>query len=97
MPCRNCIGANLLSDGEQLIKEAQRDLKTDNDPGSAALDRFKRSAVDTCVWCCLDPPRGKQLLCQTCNVYRRTYDRPPTQKAVDRRRNKRIEAEADRR
>lgn len=34
------------------------------------------------------------MLCQACNVYRRQYKRPPTMKAVERRRAELVDREA---
>jgi hypothetical protein len=74
----------------EMIDEAVKDPKTDpiSDLRSIAIKRWHGSAPGTCVWCGLIPPRGNTMLCQPCNVYRRTYDRPPTIKAVERRRDK---------
>jgi hypothetical protein len=74
----------------ELIGEAAKDPKTDptSEMRSIALRRFHDSAPGMCVWCGLIPPRGNTMLCQPCNVYRRTYGRPPTIKAVERRRDK---------
>ena len=49
--------------------------------------------LDMCVWCRIRPPRGKQMLCAACNVYRRKYGRCPPGEAVDKRRQRVIEAE----
>jgi hypothetical protein len=80
-----------------LVKEAQADPKTD-DPGSlkrTAILRYRASAFDTCVWCGVDPARGRTFLCPACNTYRRDQGRPPTEKAVDTRRDGRVEAGAE--
>jgi hypothetical protein len=76
----------------EMIGEAAKDPKTDpaSDVRSIALRRFHHSASGMCVWCGLIPPRGNTMLCQPCNVYRRAYSRPPTIKAVERRRDKLI-------
>ena len=81
----------------ELVKEALADPRTDGPTGLRlrAYQRYDASGVDTCVWCGVDPPRGRTLLCQTCNVYRRDQGRPPTEKAVDRRRDERVEAGAE--
>lgn len=80
----------------ELVNEAMADPKTDSKPerSSGPVDRFNNSPEDSCVWCGLVPPRGKSLLCQACNVYRRQYGRPPTMKAVERRRAKLVDKEA---
>jgi hypothetical protein len=76
----------------EMIGEAAKDPKTDPaaDMRTIAIRRWQHSASGTCVWCGLIPPRGNTMLCQPCNVYRRTYGRPPTIKAVERRRDKLI-------
>lgn len=82
----------------ELVKEAQANPKTDDPAGlkRRVLLRYEKSAIDTCVWCGVDPPRGKTYLCQVCNMCRRENGRPPTEKNIDKRRDNRVEAEADR-
>jgi hypothetical protein len=56
---------------------------------SEVFQRFGSSSVGTCAWCGVDPPRGKTMICQPCNVYRRSNGFPPPTDVIDRRRDRR--------
>jgi hypothetical protein len=46
----------------ELIAEAMADPKTDpKHDGASAAQRFRTSDEDSCVWCGLEPPRGRAL------------------------------------
>jgi len=57
---------------------------------SEVFQRVHSSAEDTCVWCGVDPPRGKTMICQPCNVYRRSNGFPPPTVVIERRVDRRV-------
>jgi hypothetical protein len=74
----------------KLVAEARVGVKRRSDEwgeiGTAAWNRWAGGSDDSCVWCCVNPPRGKTMLCQACTVYRRKYGVPPPEAVISRRR-----------